>query len=298
MTLETRGVQSPDTEAIADEMVAFANAEGGTILLGVDDDGIVRGLPNDRLRDVEDWIINVATNNCNPPIRPILHREQLLRPDNKDAVIILVEIHRGLFVHATKSGRHYERVGSSKQILTGSLLSRLFQERGRDFVFDEQPIPTATINDLDQNKLDRYFGSAPKTISWHDLLLNTEIATKARGDVIHPTVAGLLAFGKMPQNHLPLTYIEAAVYRSIHLTSDDLVHTEQIKGTMDVQIEGAIKFVNRFMLKPARKPVGRIDYPQYDIHAIQEAIVNAVAHRDYSVRGSKIRIPTSPIVVS
>ena len=56
------------------------------------------------------------------------------------------------------------------------------------------------------------------------------------------------------------------------------------------QIDDAKEFVERFMLKPARKPAGREDHPQYDIGSIHEAIVNAVAHRDYSIAGSKIRL--------
>ncbi|MBM4049205.1 MAG: transcriptional regulator, partial [Planctomycetes bacterium] len=72
--------------------------------------------------------------------------------------------------------------------------------------------------------------------------------------------------------------------------SDDLVHSELIEGRVDAQIDDATAFVDRFMLKPARKPAGREDHPQYDIGAVHEAIVNAVAHRDYSIAGSKIRL--------
>ena len=285
-----RRVKSPDTESLAGEMVAFANADGGVIFLGVDDDGIVRGLQDEHLKEIEGWVINVATHNCNPAIRPVLRNVLLQGPDGTDTAVILVEVHRGLYVHATHSGRHYERVGSSKQILAGPRLARLFQERGRAFVFDEQPVPTATLEDLDQRALHRYLGGGIHSIPWSDLLLNTRIAATVEDDVVRPTVAGLLAFGKVPSNHLQSAYIEAAVYRGTRLTSDELVHTERIKGCANVQIEGAAEFVERFMLKPARKPAGRKDYPQYDSGVIHEAVVNAVAHRDYSIAGSKIRL--------
>ena len=290
VVLGPKGVKSPNEEAIAGEMVAFANASGGTILLGIDDEGIVQGLPNHRIKDIENWIVNIATHNCNPPIAPILLKERLLRYDGTETTLLLVEIPRGLYPHATNSGRYYVRVGSSKQLLTGSQLARLFQNRGKTFVFDEQPVPAATYHDLDQNKLDRYFGASPKTITWPDLLRNTKIITMMEDDLPYPTVTGLLMFGNMPQDHLPSAFIEAAVYRSTERTSDDLVHAESIKGCLDSQIENAVQFVDRFMLKPARKPSGRADYPQYDIRAIREAIVNAVAHRDYSILGSKIRV--------
>ena len=193
-------------------------------------------------------------------------------------------------MHATRSGRYYQRVGSSKQVLAGPRLARLFQERGRAFVFDEQPIPTATLDDLNQSRLERHFDGGRQTIPWRDLLHNTRIVVAVEDGVVRPTVAGLLAFGKGPNTHLPSAYIEAAVYRGTRLTSDELVHSERIDGRADAQIEGALEFVERFMLRPARKSAGRRDYPQYDISAIHEAIVNAVAHRDYSIAGSKIRL--------
>lgn len=289
LSLGTHGVRAPNTEEMAGEMVAFANAEGGVLFLGVDDGGVVRGLPEERLADIERWILSVATNNCNPPIRPALRRERLPRPDGSEAMVMLLEIQRGLYVHGTSGGRHYVRVGSTKQILVGPPLARLFQERGRAFVFDEQPVPTATEEDLDRETLRQFFLDAP-TFPWPDLLRNTRVLAGADQGPARPTVAGLLAFGKAPRNHLPSAYIECAVYRGIALNSDELVHWDPIGGRCGAQIDEATAFVERFMLKPARKRAGREDFPQYEIGAIHEAIVNAVAHRDYSIAGSKIRL--------
>lgn len=290
LVLGERGVRSPNTEDMAGEMVAFANAEGGVLFLGVEDRGVVRGLPDERLADVERWVVNVATNSCDPPIRPILRKERLPRPDRSEAIVMLVEIRRGLYVHGTNSGRHYVRVGSSKQILTGAPLARLFQERGRALIFDEQPVPSATEDDLDYESLERFFENGPSSIPRADLLRNTRVLARAGDAPDRPTVAGLLAFGKAPRTHLPSAYVEAAVYRGSALTSDDLVHSEQIEGRVYAQIDDATAFVERFMLKPSRKRAGREDYPQYDVGAVHEAIVNAVAHRDYSIAGSKIRL--------
>ncbi len=162
-------------------------------------------------------------------------------------------------------------------------------KQGRAFVFDEQPVPSATSEDLNRPSLERFMGQA-SSIPWTDLLRNTRVIAPDEDRAERPTVAGLLVFGKNPQEHLPLAYIEAAVYRRNRLTSEDLVHSQQIVGPVDEQIDIATGLVERFMLKPARKPVGREDFPQYDLGAIHEAIVNAVAHRDYSISGSKIRL--------
>ena len=290
VALGKRGVRSPNTEEMAGEMVAFANAEGGVIFLGVDDDGAVRGLLGDRLHEVEAWAINVASNNCDPPIHAILRREQLPGPDGSDRLVLLVEIRRGLYVHGTSGGRHHLRVGTTKQLLKGAALARLFQERGRTFVFDEQPVPTATMDDLDREVVDAFFAARPPTIPWRDLLRNTRVASSDDESGERPTVAGLLAFGAKPHAHLPSACVEAAIYRGCRLTSDDLVHSESIQGRAPDQIDDAVRFVDRFMLRPARKAAGRIDYPQYDIDAVHEAVVNAIAHRDYSLAGAKIRL--------
>ena len=141
IVLEDRRVRSPNTEAMAGEMVAFANAEGGVLFLGVSDSGVVRGIPEDRLADVETGIVDIATNNCDPPIRPIVRKERLPRPDDSDATVMLVEVRRGLYVHRTSGGRYYIRVGSTKRDLTATELARHFQQRGRLFIFDEQPVP-------------------------------------------------------------------------------------------------------------------------------------------------------------
>jgi predicted HTH transcriptional regulator len=103
-------------------------------------------------------------------------------------------------------------------------------------------------------------------------------------------VAGLLAFGRDLQRHLPSAFIEAAVYRGTRLTSDDLVHPQQIAGTVDGQIDEATEFVERFMLKPARKPAGREDFPQYSTGVVHEAIV-ARAGRSWSLAGKAFAHP-------
>ena len=171
MRFGSRGVLSPNTEELARELVAFANAEGGAVFVGVDDSGGVRGVQPERLDAAEHWLLNVATHNCEPPIRPVV-REALLPSDTSfDDRILLAVAPRGLYVHRTSGGRHYTRVGSTKRDLTPPELARLFQQRGREYVFDEQPVPAAAVNDLNRNGPEAFSGRSP-TIPWLDLLRN------------------------------------------------------------------------------------------------------------------------------
>ena len=137
LRLTDRGVRTPNAESVAGEMVAFANADGGTLFLGVSDDGAAVGIPRARLDAVERWFVNIAAENCDPPIRPIV-RKHVLQPQGERKHLILGEIPRGLYVHRTTCGRYYRRIGSSKRDLTPAELVRLFQQRGREYVFDEQ----------------------------------------------------------------------------------------------------------------------------------------------------------------
>jgi len=278
-----RGIRSPSANDFAAAMVAFANSEGGTLYLGVADDGEVIGIPRERLDLVDQWVVNIASDLCSPPIRPVVERV-LVDVGNREETLILVRVTRGLYVHQTSRGRYPLRVGSSKRDLTPTELARLFQERGREYVFDEGFVPDATATALSRRKLEAHFGIAP-SIPWADLLRNTRVTATDVGGVDRPTVAGLLTFALEPTDHLYAAYIEAACYSGTRQSSDDLVRAERLAGPVGEQIDEAVAFVMHFMA------AGRAsDAPSaYDIDVVDEAIVNAVAHRDYSVSGSKIR---------
>ena len=284
LQLTARGVRSPNTEALAGEMVAFANAEGGTLFLGVDDAGKAVGIPRERLDAVERWLVNIAPESCDPPIRPIV-RKHVVGDGDSHKHLILAEIPRSLYVHRTTGGRYYQRVGSSKRDLTPAELVRLFQQRGREYMFDEQPVLAADVSVLNQHRLEAFFGRAP-TIPWLDLLRNTRIAAADTDGELRPTVAGLLAFATEPSDFLPSCSIEAACYAGTELSSDELIHAERLAGPAADQIDAAVAFAARFM----QEGRAAADKPAYDVDVVDEAVVNAVAHRDYAIAGSKIRL--------
>ena len=247
----------------------------------------MRGIAVERLDTVENWIVNLATNNCDPPIGPILRKDLLPDAAGADRHVLLVEVARGLYVHRTSGGRYYARVGSTKRDITPPELARLFQQRGREYVFDEQAVLTATVDDLNRNRLEAFFGRSP-TIPWLDLLCNTRVTVPDEHGVDRPTVAGLLVFGREPTDLLASGSIEAACYRGARLSSDDLVHAERLAGPVSDQIDAGIAFVARFTQGPADKPSS--DRASHDLDVVDEATVNAVAHRDYAISGSKIRL--------
>ena len=275
-----RGMMAPNAEHLAGELVAFANAEGGVVFFGVADSGAVQGIPPAHIDAVENWVLNVATHDCDPPVRPVI-RKQVFPGDEGDGKhLLLAGIPRGLYVHRTSGGRYYQRVGSSKRDLTPPELARLFQQRDREYVFDEQAVLAASVSDLNQHRLEAFFGRSP-TIPWLDLLRNTRVTARDEEGTDRPTVAGLFVFGTEPTAFLASGSIEAACYAGTELSSADLLHAERLAGPVSDQIDAGAAFVTRFTQSAG---------PQYDIAVVDEAIVNAIAHRDYAIAGSEIRL--------
>ena len=122
------------------------------------------------------------------------------------------------------------RIGSTKRDLTPPELVRLFQQRGREYVFDEQPVLTASVDALNRHRLEAFFGRLP-TIPWLDLLRNTRVTFRDEDSMDHPTVVGLLTFGTEPTEFLPSGFIETACYRGTRLSFDDLIHAERLAGS-------------------------------------------------------------------
>ena len=112
---------------------------------------------------------------------------------------------------------------------------------------------------------------------------------------LRPTVAGVLVACTEPRRWLPNAYIQAVAYRGVSIQAASGVEPYQldasdIRGSVTVQISDACRFVFKNMRTSAVKSTGRQDKPQYDMTAVFEAVTNAVAHRDFSIHGSKIRL--------
>jgi len=115
------------------------------------------------------------------------------------------------------------------------------------------------------------------------------LLARDRNNDLCATVAGILLCAQHPERWLPNARISATLYQGRNRASGQL-DAQVIYGPLDRQIASAVTFVARNMRVGARKEPGRIDLPQYSMKAVFEAVVNAVAHRDYSIRASVIRL--------
>ena len=154
--------------------------------------------------------------------------------------------------------------------------------------FDEQPVPETGFDTLDPElwlPLISNEGAAhPETA-----LERIMVLAKDEAGIRRATVTGILLCSRRPDRWLPSAVITATRYRGTDRTTDQ-IEAQEITGPLPRQIADAVTFAVRNMHVAARKTPMRIDMPQYSRRAIFEAVVNAVAHRDYSMRGSRIRL--------
>ena len=283
-------VKSPDGGSMSDEMAAMANsASGGIVVVGVGDSGEVMGFSREQIPVVETWLRSVCNDSIVPPVDCTI-RIVPIRRRKADRALIRVNKPSSLFVHKSRNG-YYRRVGSSKREIPPESLARLFQQRSQSRIicFDEQIVASAPRDALVRSLFDR-LRTVLSPADDAEFLRKLHLLVRGEDGEEHPTVAGLLTASENPERYLPSAFIQAVCYRGEMRDADQQLDARDIVGPIDRQIAEACAFVERNMKVSAIKVPGRIDIPQYSLHAVFEAIVNAVVHRDYSIRGAKIRL--------
>ena len=277
--------EMPRRSHLADEIAAFANAKGGVILIGVDDNGEISGIDRQNLDTVEKTVVEICQDSIDPTV--LIHTEKFRLEDKN---LLKIEVPRSLFVHKTANG-YFIRQGSSKREMSPEQLARLFQTRSqaRIIFFDEQFVPNTNQKTLKESLYRRFITESAAEDEVEDLLLKRRILVRD-GQDIRASVAGILMCYDTPNDYLYNSYIQAVLYRGKEKDANDQIDATDIRGPLDQQIIEAMKFADRYNAVAARKDIGRIDIPQYSMRAIFEAIVNAVVHRDYSKSSSKIRL--------
>lgn len=281
-------VRSPDRRGFADDLASMANGLGGTVVLGVDDASRkVIGIPLKDLNIVELWAREICNDSIEPPIDADIRRISLKDSAGGSVPVIRIDLARSLFVHKSPSG-HFRRIGSSKREITPDVLARLIQERSstRLIRFDESIVSGSSPSDL-QFSLTRRFTLADPT---KDALRKLRIVANDENVDERLTIAGVLLCTVEPQSWLPHSYIQAVSYAGERTDTEIQTDSRDIGGPLDEQVTEALHFVRRNMIVRATKRMARSDRPQFSERAVFEALVNAVAHRDYSMAGSRIRL--------
>ena len=264
---------------MAASLVAFANTDGGQLILGVRENRDLVGVEDaDRVaRDID----NVALNNCEPPLTVL---QEFLRPEGPDGpVVVVVNVPKGTMrPYQTRRGVSYVRATSGRRRASREELLRLFQA-AESLFYDETPLARLAITDLDLEAFSAFLEETGQEALIDDperLLVNWRLVANG-----HPTIAGVILFGRKPQRHLPFAQINAARFPGTD-SSLEPSDRKDLQGRLLEVVDQAERFLDLHLPTPHRirgfEPEPRPELPK---EALREAIVNAVAHRDYTIQG-------------
>lgn len=281
-------IPRPEARLLAETMVAFANADGGTILLGVNEDGEVVDYLTDE--DVEGQLVQ-AMVMCRPPV--VTEWEQSELPDG---VIVALKVARSPELHALADGRVLIRAGIENKPPSGEVIRHLAATKSSGD-FESEPVVGATLVDLDKNVLDEYMrlrqerGGRPLKGNLQDHLV--EIGAMVEDGT--PTVAGMLLFGKHPQAFLPQSGIIFVKFLGADARGRDGLagygRRVEIDGPLAKMVERAWSLVmEETQVEAVVTGLKRKELPEYPRFAVREALVNAVCHRDYRLSGRRVEI--------
>jgi len=249
---------------VVKDIVAFANASGGRIFLGVTDENIVKGIKT--TNDLKSKIVDIG-KNCDPKIFVDLEEYEN---------ILIIEVEEGKDKPYQCSSGFYLRLGYNSQKLSRDEIIQfcIYENKIR---FDEQICKNFDFSDFDDEKFEYYLKLAriSRNLKRDDILRSLHVLTD-KG----MTNAGVLFFAKKP-----FKYIMTSRIRCVLFKGNDRVHILD-KKEVDRGIIGNIEFAVNYLEEqvPVRFEIDglyRKEFPQFPKDAYREAVVNAVVHRDY-----------------
>lgn len=269
-------------DQLAAEMVAFANAEGGQLLLGVDKNGKIKGFFSKDVERVNQLISNTASQNVRSPLT--------LRTTNVSVntrkVVIVVTVPRGLDKpYFDRKGVIWFRNGSDKRrINSKEELCRLFQSVGQ-FHADEMPT-RADFDMLDKSRLEKFvkktYGQAlPQDDAGLRQILSNMNLLADNGKL---NLAGVLLFAEHPEWVKPVCIVKAVSFPGDSVAVDSYLDSEDYAGPMEEVFKGTMSFIMRNLHKiQAGQSVNSLGKPEISPVVFEELLVNALIHRDYFV---------------
>jgi ATP-dependent DNA helicase RecG len=282
--LDWLGENAP-IDSIAATLTAMANSRGGTLVVGVlGPTGTLVGIRD--MDNVIDRVLQAALSIDPSLIVPMPQPVQM-----RDRPVLIVRVPERMPHVYALDGRYLYRQGAENATLKPRDLRHLIIERG-EASFETEIARDASMDDFDWDKVTGYaagLGMAGDISALENLLIKRGCAARQDDDVF-PTNAGILLFGKEPQYIIRGAIISAARFAGDTL-SDKFTRFD-ITGTLPDQIRKAETFLIDNLRRGIQlgRTMARDENYEYPLEAARELVVNAVAHRDYSIAGDEIRL--------
>lgn len=272
-------------------LVAFANAEGGTIVVGLSD-GKVQGLKDSKLNEIRQAPIDFTS----PPVRSNFSEIECINDRGEEDSLLVITVEPGERVHELKNGDCYLRVGDESRKLTYHQRQELVFDKGQSQYYG-LPCGEVTMGDLDAELVEDYRASTGAKGDAESLFKARSLLTRG-GEV---TNAAYLLFALHPQDLFPQAYVRVIRFLSTQRGTGARLGLEEgaderIEGPIPIIIDEASDLIDKML--PRRRHLvesGRFEArPIVPRDAWLEGLVNAVIHRSYSLAGDHIRVEIYP----
>ena len=292
-TFDCKSVQI-DPKALAITIVAFANADGGTIAIGVSDKKRkIEGM--DQHTEKLNELLRVPLDFCNPSVPITSDLLPCTDKDGNDNHILLMYIPASSELHANQADEVYMRVGDKSRKLSFEERIQLMYDKGERY-YEDTAVYGATVDDIDMAAVERYTELIGYTKSAKQYLHenNGFITTNAKGEE-QVSVACILLFGKYPQKFFPRGRTRFIRYKGTEErvgAEMNVIKDVTFEGTILDQVKATTAYLetqveeHTFLGQHGQFVTNR-DYPKF---VIQEMVVNACCHRAYSIKGTEIQI--------
>lgn len=276
----------PKNNQIVKTVVGFCNQKGGKIIIGITDEGMIKGLSNQEIEFALENFDKKIFESTSPTIIPQIYTQTI-----HDKIVLIIEVSSGMnkpyFIknEGLEKGT-YIRLGRTTARATSDTIKELqWSSQGRSF--DTMPVYNAQLEDLDSSKIMQFLasrkGSERSPISYHDALKAYNIVTYEHTHA-YPTVAGILLFGKEPERFFSEAFIICSVFKGIE--GREIIATRDCWGTLFDQVKRAEGFIlsqlNRSYAFDGLQRKEQYEIPEI---AVREALVNAIVHRNYHING-------------
>jgi len=273
-------VKNPDS--LAAEMAAFANSEGGTIYIGVADDGSVPGLSPKNVGRINQLISNTASQHVRSPISVFTENVRV----GKECIVIILKIPKGIDKpYFDKNGVIWLKTGSDKRrVNSKEELRRLFQSV--DLLHGDEVPTKAGIDQLDRLRFrdflkDVYGVDLPEhPESLVNLLQNMNLASE-NGAL---NLAGVLLFAENPEWIKPQFIVKGVCFPGNEISATTYTDSEDFSGPLQKIFDDSLAFILRNLKKIQRdQSINSTGEPEIPKLVFEELLVNALIHRDYFV---------------
>ena len=264
---------------------AFANTDGGKLIIGTDDNGSPIGVKNSKklLEDLPNKILDILG---------IIPKTKLDKQKGKD--IITVEVEHS-YAPISYHGKFYIRSGTTQELKGRELTRFLISKSGKRW--DEYVEERATIKDINFETIDRFKQMSVKRLPLikdendHVKILQ-KLNLLGNGKLKR---AGILLFGKNPKRFWTSAYIKVGKF----LTNTDIVSSDDVEGNLFEQVEKTIELLRtKYLISKIRfEGIYRKEELEYPEEALREAIINAVIHRDYIGAHTQLKVYTDKIIL-